>query len=103
MEISLFDLAAQKLEQHTGFSQLEARGTLRIALKSAGLDPGSFTLDELRVVFEKLMPGELDQRGVKDTAGACSAVMRDLESAPIAATDSSSSSPDDVFRRLARG
>ena len=102
MEMSLFDLAAQKLEQHTGFSQLEARGTLRIAVKSAGLDPGSLALDELRVVFEKLMPGELEQRGVSDTAGACAAVMRDLENAPIAATDSSSSNPDDVFRRLAK-
>jgi len=102
MEMSLFDLAAQKLEQHTGFSQLEARGTLRIAVKSAGLDPGSLTLDELRVVFEKLMPGELEQRGVSDTAGACAAVMRDLENAPIAATDSPSSNPDDVFRRLAK-
>ena len=102
MEISLFDVTAQKLEQHTGFSQLEARGTLRIAVKSAGLDPRSLALDELRVVFEKLMPGELEQRGVSDTAGACAAVMRDLESAPIAATDSSSSNPDDVFRRLAK-
>ena len=102
MEMSLFDLAAQKLEQHTGFSQLETRGTLRIAVKAAGLDPRNLTLDELRVVFEKLLPGELEQRGVSDTAGACAAVMRGLENAPIAATDSSSSSPDDVFRRLAK-
>jgi hypothetical protein len=102
VEMSLFDLAAQKLEQHTGFSQLEARGTLRIALKAAGLDPRSLTLDELRVVFEKLMPGELEQRGVSDTASACKAVMRNLENAPIAATDSSSSNPDDIFRRLAK-
>jgi hypothetical protein len=102
METSLFDLAAQALEQHTGFSQLEARGTLRIAVKSAGLDPRSLTLAELRVVFEKLMPGELEQRGVSETASACAAVMRELENTPIAATDSSSSSPDDVFRRLAK-
>jgi hypothetical protein len=102
METSLFDLAAQKLEQHTGFSQLEARGTLRIALKSAGLDPRSLTLDELRVVFEKLMPAELEQRGVSDTTGVCATVVRDLESAPISATDSSPSNPDDVFRRLAK-
>ncbi len=102
MEMSLFDLAAQKLEQNTGFSQLEARGTLRIALKSAGLDPRSLALDELRVVFEKLMPGELEQRGVNNTAGACAAVMHDLANAPTAATDSSSRNPDDVFRRLAK-
>jgi len=102
METSLFDFAAQKLEQHTGFSQLEARGTLRIAVKSAGLEPKNLTVDELRVVFEKLMPGELEQRGVKDSLGACAAVVRDLESAPIAESKSPSNSPDDVFRRLAK-
>ncbi|MBW2542788.1 MAG: hypothetical protein JRF15_11910 [Deltaproteobacteria bacterium] len=102
METPLFDFAAQKLEQHTGFSQLEARGTLRIAVKSAGLEPKSLTVAELRVVLEKLMPGELEQRGVKDTLSVCSAVLRDLEDAPIAESDSDSSNPDDIFRRLAK-
>ena len=102
MGMSLFDFAAQKLEQHTGFSQLEARGTLRIAVKAAGLEAKSLTADELRVVLEKLMPGELDQRGVKDTLGVCSAVIRDLEDAPVADDDSGSNNPDDVFRRLAK-
>ena len=102
MTASLFDFTAERLEQHTGLSQLEARGTLRIAVKSAGLNPKNLSVAELRVVFEKLMPGELDQRGVKDTPVVCAAVMRDLESAPVAADDSPSSSPDDVFRRLAK-
>lgn len=102
METSRFDVAAQKLEQHTGFSQLEARGTLRIAVKSAGLDPKSLTLGKLGAVFEKLMPGELERRGVSDIAGACAAVMRNLENVPIAATDSSSSNPDDILHRLAK-
>jgi len=102
MAVLLFDFAAEKLEQHTGFHQLEARGTLRIAVKSAGLDPKSLTVAELRVVFEKLMPGELDRRGVKDSLSACAAVMRDLENAPIAADGSPASSPDDIFRRLAK-
>ncbi len=99
---SSFDLAAEKLEQQTGFSQLEARGTLRIAVKSAGLNPASIGLDELRVIFEKLMPGELEKRGVSDIAGTCAAVMTDLESTPATATDSSSITPDDIFRRLAK-
>jgi hypothetical protein len=102
METPLFDFAAQKLEQHTGFSQLEARGTLRIAVKSAGLELKSLTVDELRVVIEKLMPGELEQRGVEDTLSACAAVMRDLEDAPIAESDSPSNNPDDVFHRLSK-
>jgi len=102
MEISLFDFAAEKLERHTRLSQLEARGTLRIAVKAAGLDPKSLNVQELRVVFEKLMPGELEQRGVQAGGDVCAAVLRDLETAPTAADDSPSSSPDDVFRRLAK-
>ncbi len=102
MELSLFDVAAQKLERHTGFSELEARGTLRIAVKAAGLDPKSLALDELRVVFEKLMPAELEMRGVSNSASVCTAAMRDLADAPIAAAQSTSTSPDDVFRRLAK-
>jgi len=102
MDTSLFDFAAQKLEQHTGFSQLEARGTLRIAVKSAGLEAKTLTVAELGVVFEKLMPGELEQRGVEDTLSVCAAVMRELEEAPIAEDDSTSNNPDDVFRRLAK-
>ena len=71
-------------------------------MKSAGLEAKSLTVAELRVVFEKLMPGELEQRGVKDTLSVCEAVMRDLEDAPIAENDSTSNNPDDVFRRLAK-
>jgi len=102
VEVSLFDLAAKKLEQHTGFSQLEARGTLRIAVKAAGLSPESLTVNEIRVVFAKLMPGELEKRGVGDSASACAAVMGELENAPISEDESSSSNPDDIFRRLAK-
>jgi hypothetical protein len=102
MEAVLFDFAAQKLEQHTDFSQLEARGTLRIAVKAAGLEPSSLSIEELRVVFEKLMPGELEQRGIGDTSGVCEAVLRELDNAPVSESDSPSNNPDDVFRRLAK-
>jgi hypothetical protein len=37
MGVDLFDVAAEKLEPATDLNQLEARGTLRLALKSAGL------------------------------------------------------------------
>ncbi len=101
MAADLFDFAAERLEQHTGFSQLEARGTLRIALKVAGLDPSAFTAGQLCVVFEKVMPGELDSRGVSDVQDVCAAVLADLESAGDAAADTSATSPDEIFRRLA--
>ena len=103
MAADLFDFAAERLEHHTGFSQLEARGTLRIALKVAGLDPSAFTAGQLCVVFEKVMPGELDSRGVSDVQDVCAAVLADLESVGDAAADASANRPDEIFRRLTGG
>jgi hypothetical protein len=100
VDAALFDFAAEKLEQHTGFSRLEARGTLRIALKDAGLDARSVTAAQLSVVFEKVMPLELGKRGVKDATEACSAVIGELANAPASATDEASSDLDGIFRRL---
>ena len=103
MDATLFDLAAERLENHTGIDRLEARGTLRIALKAAGLEPKNLTGAQLQVVFEKVMPGELDSRGVSDVPDVCAAVLADLERSGGAAGDASATSPDDIFRRLADG
>ena len=100
MGTSLFDFAAQKLEQHTGFSQLEARGTLRLALKTAGLDPKSLDVGQLRVVFDKVMPGELEARGLNEAAVICRTVMEEVASSPLPAETDSASDLDGVFRRL---
>ena len=100
METTLFDFAAERLEHHTGFSRIESRGTLRLALKSAGLEPKSLSLDELCVVFEKLMPGELEQRGVSDAAPTCRAVIDDLANSPTPTEAASPSDVDGIFRRL---
>ncbi len=103
MDAALFDLAAERLEHHTGFDRLEARGTLRIALKAAGLEPNSLTGAQLQVVFEKVMPGELDSHGVSDVRDLCTAVLADLARAGGAAEDASATSPDEIFHRLADG
>jgi hypothetical protein len=103
MDTALFDLAADSLEQHSSFDRLEARGTLRIALKAAGLTSGNLTGAQLQVVFEQLMPGELDSRGVIDMQDVCVAVIADLVSAGGAAAGTGTTSPDDIFRRLGDG
>ncbi len=103
MDATLFDLAAERLEHHVGFDRLAARGTLRLALKAAGLEPNNLTGAQLQVVFEKVMPGELDSRGVSDAQDVCAAVLADLGSAGGAAADARATSPDDIFRRLADG
>ena len=103
MDATLFDLAAERLKHHTGLDRLAARGTLRIALKSAGLAPNNMTGAQLQVVFEQVMPGELDSRGVSGVQAICTAVLADLQSAGGAAADASATSPDEIFRRLADG
>jgi hypothetical protein len=100
MAADIFDLAAELLEQRTSLDRLEARGTLRIALKSAGLDVASLTAEQLAVVFEKILPGELELRGVGDAAATCSAVAKEVASSPLAAAQDGASGVDEIFRRL---
>ncbi len=100
MEGDLFDAAAKALEDHTGLDRLSARGTLRLSLKQAGLDPQKLSVLQLRAVFEKLMPRELEARGVADAAGACRRAIAAIASAPSSGGASTAESPDDVFKRL---
>ena len=103
MDAALFDLAADSLEQHSPFDRLAARGTLRIALKLAGLAPNNLTGAQLQVVFEQVMPGELESRGVSDVPAICAAVLADLQSVGGGAEDANATSPDEIFARLAGG
>jgi hypothetical protein len=103
MAADWFDFAAERLEHHTSLDRLEARGTLRIALKIAGLTAESVTAGQLCVVFEKLMPGELETRGVSDAASVCSAVIDDLASAPAPSGAAPATDLDAIFGRLANG
>jgi hypothetical protein len=98
----LFDTAAELLEQRTSLDRLEARGTLRIALKEVGLDVATLSVEQLRVVFEKILPGELERRGVDDASTACAAVMKEVALSPAAAAAHQSEDAEAVFRRLGR-
>jgi len=103
VSVELFDLAAERVEHHTSLDRLEARGTLRIALKTAGLTAKSVTAEQLCVVFEKVMPDELEKRDVSDAAAVCSAVIDDLANAPAPSEAAPATELDAIFRRLANG
>ncbi len=80
--------------------RLAARGTLRIALKEAGLDAQNLSIPQLRAVFEKLMPKELEARGVTNAAATCQTVMDDIARVASASDRAAPISPDEIFRRL---
>jgi hypothetical protein len=103
MASALFEFAAERLEQSTDFERLEARGTLRLALKAAGLDADVLTWDQLRVVLERVLPEELENRGVKRSGDVCSALSAEIGASPVAsAAGASHESSDEIFRRLGR-
>ena len=100
MSTELFDCAAQKLEALTDLDRLEARGTLRIALKETGLDAKTLTLTQLEAVFDQVMPQQLELRAVEDAQAICTATIKEVRLAEISANNSAASSADEIFGRL---
>jgi hypothetical protein len=94
-----FDFVCQELERATSLSLLEARGTLRLALKAAGVDARSVSAAQLRVILEKLIPGELRKRGCEDAERVCRDIGARLASKSFDAAPAPDS-PEAVFARL---
>jgi hypothetical protein len=96
-ESNAFHHACEELERRTSLDRLEARGTVRLALKQAGLEARSVTPAQMGVVFTQLMPGELSTRGVSDAESVCTAIRGSIQSLP---EESGAEAPDAVFARL---
>jgi hypothetical protein len=94
-----FEWLCEELEKTTTLDRLAARGTVRIALKQAGLEATSATGDQLAVVLARVLPGELTGRGIEDADGVCQQIAARLEAIPAAL--SSQDTPEAVFERLA--
>jgi len=95
-----FDRAAEELENRTSLDRLEARGTLRIALKSVGINGRSATKSQVATIVEKLMVEELRVRGIPNASEVCAQVV-----AALGALEDSSSGDSalDVFERMGSG
>jgi hypothetical protein len=94
---SAFAHVCGALESATSFTRIEARGTVRIALKSAGLAANSVTADQIQVVIERVLPVELENRGIPDPDSVCRAIVRGLSTV---ASEESADTPESVFLRL---
>ena len=76
---------------------LAARGTVRIALKQAGLEARSITAEQMAVVVQKILPTELGSRGIDGVEDLCQSILAGLnkvKNGPVSET------PDAVFKRL---
>ena len=102
MSESLFEFAAAELEKRSDLENLEARGTIRLALKSSGLTAGEVTKKQMGVVIDQVMPRELRVRGVEDPEAVCRELSEAVMGFEADGDESAGTSPEDVFRRLSR-
>ncbi len=98
-----FAWVCEALERLTSLDRLEARGTVRIALKQSGLDVHTVTVRQMDVVIDRILPDELEARGIDDALALCGALRRDMKNAGIRDAQLHARSPDEVFRRLGGG
>ena len=96
-EETTFDFLCSELERESSLERLEARGTVRIAIKQAGLDPHTSTPHELAVVVEKVLPGELAARGVEGGDALCAALAKRVGAREATTT---AETPEAIFARL---
>lgn len=99
-DAAAFDWICTRLEQDTSLDRLEARGTVRLALRSAGLEARSVTPDQMKVVIEKVLADELTTRGITDAAGICSGLATGLAGEAAGLASNAAETPDAVFSRL---
>ncbi len=104
-DAAAFEWLCAELEQGSSLDRLEARGTVRLALKQAGLEARTVTADQMQVVVEKVLPRELENRGIADSKDVCRGFLSGLRelAADSATSADTPEMPDDVFRRLGGG
>jgi hypothetical protein len=100
--MSLFEFVAAELQKRTDLEDLEARGTVRLALKSSGLTAREVTQEQMVVVIDQVMPRELRVRGVEDPEGVCGDLSLAVKGFESENGESNGASPEDVFGRLSR-
>ena len=95
-----FEFVCNELERLTKMTRLEARGTVRLALKEAGLAPATVRGAEMQVVLQKVMPRELSARGIEGADALCQTIAGGVGKLK---EDAGNQSPEAVFSRLAGG
>ncbi len=102
MSESLFEFVADALQDRCDLESLEARGTVRLALKAAGLSARDVTREQMIVVIDQVLPRELRVRGVASPEAVCGQLSQAVKGFTLKDDGSDGSSPEDVFRRLSR-
>ena len=98
-ESPAFRWTCSELEISTGLSTLVARGTVRLALRHAGLLPQEVSGQQMAIVLREVLPQELANRAVADAQRLCSRLADRIVTQNFAGSDATV----DAFRRLGGG
>lgn len=93
----VFDWVADQLVERTMLTRLEARGTVRLVVRDAGLNPETVAAFQMRIVLTRLMPSALEKRRIEGAKELCATIADTLDS-----FEGSTPREDayDVFERL---
>jgi hypothetical protein len=94
----VFEFVCAEVEQSTTLGRLEARGTVRLALKEAGLAANTVSVREMDVVLARLLPAALASRGIEAGEALCQRIRAGAAGLQDAA--SAADTPEAVFGRL---
>jgi hypothetical protein len=75
-ESEAFEFVCEELALRASLDRLVARGTVRIAVKRAGLDARIVTAEQMADVAERVLPYELTDRGVAGGDALCADLAR---------------------------
>lgn len=78
MESPYFEHACTALERATSLSRLEARGTVRFALKAVGFESRSVNRPQMLATILQSLPTELSRKGVDEAQTVCNRVAEAL-------------------------
>src|SRR5687768_1394780 len=92
-----FEAACACLEKSSSLTNLEARGTIRLALKAAGFEAKTASPQVVGAVVRRLLPAELRSRRVDDPEAICTKIALALEGMTA---EPARSTAEAVFERL---
>lgn len=93
-DATAFEFVSELLERETFFDRLQARGTVRLALRQLGVEARTVTPAQMVTLIDQHLPGELTTRGVEDADAVCQRIRAgvcELENSPAAPEDAGSS------------
>jgi len=97
---AVFEWLCAEISTRSGFDTLKSRGTLRLALQGAGLEPRTLTQEQAAVVVARVLAKELKLRGIADADAQCMHIGMALKLMRF--TQAAPESAESAFARLGR-